>query len=68
MASCYLCLTNIKILFKYNIFIPKILSYFGWHTFEFKSQNCSILKQPIDPGMTLQISQKTPEAPEGHPE
>ena len=41
MASRYLCLTNIKILFKYNIFIPKILSYFGWHTFEFKSQNCS---------------------------
>ena len=42
-ASCYLYLKNIKILLKYNIFIPKILSYFGWHTFEFKSQNCSIL-------------------------
>ena len=41
MASHYLCLTIIKILFEYNIFIPKILSYFGWHTFESKSQNCS---------------------------
>ena len=41
--SRYLCLTNIKILLKYNIFIHKILSYFGWHTFEFKSQNCSTL-------------------------
>ena len=48
MASHYLRLTNIKILFKYNIYIPKIVSYFGRHTFEFKSQNCSNLKTSQD--------------------
>ena len=53
MASCYLSMTNIKILFKYNIFIPKMLSYFGWHSFEFKSQNCSIVKLGLIPNHTI---------------